>query len=255
MKKVLVLVLAAIMAIFAAGYSYADETDISEAYALYARANENYIAAASFATYNDIEIGMGEMVIRIQGDIIGAFPSESDMIMEADLVMEMDLGIELEEGQAQEPMQVPIQMYYADGWSYSETSGVKYKQPMDEAEAASFSGISEMFPESAVKDVVVDGNALTFTVDGSAIEGMTSARMNATGAGSEDVEILGTCEFTVVIDEDENIQSITLAPVTMNLSAGDESIECYMSMYTEVNQLGDVTVELPEDLDAYEELE
>ena len=119
MKKILALVLTALLVFSLAGCSSAEK----KAYDLYTKASENLSAADSFAADMDMEMvvtaGEEKVDATMSGSIKEVIRSKTDIDMEMDTVI------------TQGGMDIAMTMYYTNGYSYIEAMGQKMKMVMD----------------------------------------------------------------------------------------------------------------------------
>ncbi len=169
---------------------------------------------------------------------------------------------------------VPMASYYADGFSYAETLGMKIKTPVSYEDFAgeagySFADTDEMNETDFKSAAVTEENGLTKI----ALPMSEALAKKLAGTAAESAaEGLGETKFTdfkavFVIDAAGYLSEMTVdctASVTMDLSdptgSGDESAaQQEMTMVINmamkyVNPGEEVTVTLPENLDEYEDM-
>ena len=167
---------------------------------------------------------------------------------------------------------VPMASYYADGFSYAETLGMKIKTPVsyeDFAGEAGYSFADEMNETDFKSAAVTEENGLTKI----ALPMSEALAEKLAGTAAESAaEGLGETKFTdfkavFVIDAAGYLSEMTVdctASATMDLSdptgSGDESAaQQEMTMVINmamkyVNPGEEVTVTLPENLDEYEDM-
>lgn len=155
-----------------------------------------------------------------------------------------------------------IDMYYADGYMYYTMSdmGLKYKVAMDMTDAMEavnspdFSDIEEgMVKEQAIKSDGT-GQIVALTLDGSKMTDMVKELSSEFATMSDDNPMnIADIPYTVYLDGEGNITDIETV-MTFDIGSGDEAMSITMDMKMSVEQVGNVTVELPDDLDSFMDL-
>lgn len=158
--------------------------------------------------------------------------------------------------------------YYTDGFYYMDAMGEKGKMAMDLAEITETVKQNPAFgeiPADAYKSLEMSeegGNrVLTYVADGSKltdmIDSLMGGMMGSLGeTGDMDMDIsLGEVSGTLTVDKDFNAVAQTMKmDMTMTIEGMEVSATADVDMT--INNPGqDVTVELPDDLDSYEEME
>lgn len=157
---------------------------------------------------------------------------------------------------------VEMDMYYAAGYMYYDMSqlGITYKIAMDMTEAmeymnsANFDEIeADMVKEQSIK-ADGTGQVVNMILDGTKMTDMVKSMSEEFAAlGEDDAMTIGDIPYTVYLDENGDITNIEMV---MEFSMEAEGMMMNMSMDTKmaVEQIGGVTVELPENLADYQEL-
>lgn len=163
---------------------------------------------------------------------------------------------------AVEDTTINMDMYYTDGYMYYDMSGmgIQYKVPMDMTEAMEavnspdFSDIEEgMVKEQTIK-ADGTGQIVNMILDGTKMTDMVKAMSEEFAAmGEDDALSIGDIPYTVYLDSEGNITNIDMV---MNFAMDVEGMTMNMSMDTKmtVEQVGGVTVALPDGLEDFTEI-
>lgn len=162
--------------------------------------------------------------------------------------------------------QMSMNTYYTDGCYYMDSMGQKMKMNMDIAEMTETLKQNSVFteiPADAYKSLEVEekdgGRMLTYTADGSQlteiVDSIMSGMMGSLGE-MDDMDVgLGDVSGTITLDKDFNVTAQTMK-MDMTMTVEGMDVGASMDMDMTVNNPGqEVTVELPDDLDSYEEME
>ncbi|MCC8123673.1 MAG: hypothetical protein LIO58_09055 [Oscillospiraceae bacterium] len=179
------------------------------------------------------------------------------MIMHSDTDIEMMMGGTADYyGQSMD-----MNIYYKDGYMYTESQGVKVKTSVPIEEAMSSASLEALdITESAIKSQeVTDVNGdtqVTFVLDGpalgSVVDEMVESMTESLGSGSE--VTLGDITYTALIGADGNIKNCVM-DMAFDMSVAGETATATMSTSIEYTAFGDsVTIDVPADLDAYIEV-
>lgn len=157
---------------------------------------------------------------------------------------------------------IDMDVYYTDGYMYYDMSdlGVQYKVAMDMQEAletinsSSFDQIEEsMVKEQAIKRDGT-GQVVSMILDGTKMTDMVKSMSEEFAAmGEDDSMSISDIPYTVYLDGEGNVTNIEMV---MDFGMTVEGMAMNMNMDTKMNveQIGGVTVELPDNLADYEEL-
>lgn len=157
---------------------------------------------------------------------------------------------------------IDMNMYYTDGYMYYDMSdlGVQYKVAMDmqEALATINSSSFDQIEESMVKEQSIKadgtGQVVSMILDGTKMTDMVKSMSEEFAAmGEDDSMTIGDIPYTVYLDGEGNITNIEMT-MDFGMSVEGMAMNMSMDMDMKVEQVGGVTVELPEDLADYEEL-
>ena len=191
------------------------------------------------------------MDVNMTMDIKATYITSENMVMSMTGKMSM-LGQEM-----------PVTAYYKEGVYYTETMGMKTKMETPLAEAQQMlsqnSAFSEI-PADAFKSLdmksVDDGYELTYVADGSKISELASSLMGSMGQETlptEDMTI-NDISGTMTVNKDYVVTAQTMK-LDMVMNVEGSEMTAVMEIDMKSNSTGDaVTVELPEDLDSYQDM-
>ncbi|MDC7291528.1 hypothetical protein NXH76_27495 [Blautia schinkii] len=193
-----------------------------------------------------IEIGM-DMDMKILN------PNGDDM--QADIAMDMDML-----GQ-----NISMNSYYKDGYYYTATGDSKVKYIMDikeMQEQIAANSVQTGLKKEDFKEISMEkkdkDSLITFTINGETMSNVVDSAMGALSdmlAGSDMEMKIGDIPGTATVNKDNYISAMTMKmPLTMTISGQEMTMDLDMDItYTDPGK--DVTVEFPDDLDTYEEID
>jgi len=191
---------------------------------------------------------------------------DADIAMKAANMNEEGMQMSMQTNMDILGQQMSMNTYYTDGCYYMDSMGEKMKMSMDIAEVTNTLKQNSAFteiPADAYKSLEVEekdgGRVLTYTADGSRLTEMIDSLMGSVmGSMGEmdDMDIgLGDVSGTITLDKDFNVTAQTMK-MDMTMTVEGMDVSASMDMDMTVNNPGqEVTVELPDDLDSYEEME
>ena len=189
--------------------------------------------------------------IKMSGKMLQVIRSETDM----DMFMDMNVEIM---GQ-----QIENKSYFKDGYSYTETSGQKMKMKMDLDEYLKQNGNEFLhFEKEAVKNANIteneDGKVLSFVLDGEKLNELLSDSFGALGEisgaiGDTDVNF-DNINMEFGVDNNNTLKYYNMV-MTMATEAESGNQEITVTMKSTINKIGDVTIDFPEDLDDYQDVD
>lgn len=158
-----------------------------------------------------------------------------------------------------------LNTYYTDGYYYTDTAGAKIKYAMDLDEIQSqlgSSGIQTDLKKEDFKEISIEEKDkkefLTFTIDGDKMTSLTNtamASLQGFTAGMDTSIDMGDVSGTATVNKDGYFEESTMSfPLTIEVAGQEMSLNMDMN-YTYVNPGKEVTVELPEDLSDYQEID
>jgi hypothetical protein len=221
------------------------------AYALYMQASQALESAESFLVEMSTEMQMSflgdYMDMTMSGTLAVVIISETDIQMKMDM-MTNSMG-----------MDMPMLIYFKDGYQYTDVMGQKMKMSMPMEEILAQANVSPLeFTESAILNEVVtptgNGYEVSFTLDGDTLSDIVMQQM----AGLEDLfgadmdMTFGDIDMVVLIENNE------IKHMVMKFSVEAEYEGDKMMIHTDTimtyTQIGGVTIDFPDDLDMYEEM-
>lgn len=261
MKKILSLLIAVMMcAVIFTGCD--KKTDVKDAYELYVLANKNSsvenISSLEAKMDMNMRIVAGEEVVDtdIQMDIQAIIVSETDMQMAMTMNMEIpEMG------------EVPMTMYYKEGYAYTVMMGMKIKiaMPIDqmlESQNLNFASSSDVFAKEDIKEATVteteNGTVLNITLSEEAM----MKELSEGGAGSafagiadQGAEVkMGEVKMSILLDKDNKIvEQRMIFSIEMEIEGETAMIDYNMTM-KEMKYNTITEIAFPEDLEAYMEM-
>lgn len=245
MKKWLTCFLLLMLALTVVGCSQNDPA----AYEAYLQANNDLEKADGMIAEYTLDMTMvindEEMPITMDGYIEMVRRSETDVDMK--VMMSNDLTGD-------------ITAYYTDGYYYMDMAGQKFKMAMSLEEAMAQTSMStveftdEMIKEQSITDTD-KGQELHFVLDGPSMTDLLKTMM-----GNVDPTLTENMEMTIndvtveaQLTPEGQIQS-TAMDMSFDMTAEGLTIPIKMTMAIDYVQIGNVTVDLPDDLADYEEM-
>lgn len=155
-----------------------------------------------------------------------------------------------------------MNVYYTDGYYYTDTIGVKMKYAMDleqaQKEVAS-TGIQTDLKKEDFKEISMDKDqVITFTIDGEKMDSIVDSAMTSLQGlvSSSDASVdIGDVSGTASVNKDGYFEKSTMTiPVTMDIMGTEMKISMDMD-YTYVNPGKEAKPELPDDLTDYQEID
>jgi hypothetical protein len=154
--------------------------------------------------------------------------------------------------------EVTANIYYKDGFIYTEVAGEKIKMatPIDEALKLAQAGGNLAVGEDVIKGQSKDasGKVLTFTFDGAKMSDITNGLIGSMGAAMP-----ATGEYTIsdivctaTLDDTGALKSTRMV-FSMEATVEDVSIDANYDVMTTYSQIGNVTITPPTDLSSYKE--
>lgn len=156
-----------------------------------------------------------------------------------------------------------LNAYYTDGYYYMDISGMKYKAQLSigEALAQVVSTNAVEFAESDVIDQTVTGvsggSKITFVLSGQSVSSTFSSAMTSLESDSGDQYALTVSDATLEVSiSGEGVLQSTQLTMSAEMTMSGETVPVSMVVSAEYLAFGDsVVVQLPEDLDTYEEVD
>ncbi|MEL7622419.1 MAG: DUF6612 family protein [Clostridiales bacterium] len=211
----------------------------------------------------DMDMVIGEEKVTIASDSAIKMENPAGSNLKMDMKMDMSLS-GIADGAAT-PEQITMQTYYSDGFYYMNMMGMKVKQAMDletiNAQAENMTGM-EPLPEEILKDIKLeqsgDYQILSFTGNG---EIMTEYIMSYMGQMKDFVNMSDSQSIAIkevsgvfYVNKEGYIDRQEMN-IAMNVTVEGESADMDMKLDIIYNQPGkQVTVQLPDDLDQYQEI-
>lgn len=174
------------------------------------------------------------------------------------MAMQMDMNIL---GQS-----IRMNTYYTEGYSYTEAMGQKMKMAMDLSEMSERLKQNSAFMEIQADayqslELTEEGNhyVIDFEADGDKMNELAetlldSMMSNALGDAGDFQMSVGEVQGVLTIDKDFNIVKQEMK-MDMTMTVEDTDVSIALDMDMDVNNPGkEVEVELPDDLDTYEEI-
>jgi len=148
-------------------------------------------------------------------------------------------------------------MYVKDGAAYTEAMGQKMKIPMDAETLKAQSNNLITFMEDAIIDQsvkeVAEGKQVSFTIKGDAMSDYIKKQMQSAAGAAELEMTISDAKITAVVGKDGNLVDCT---TEMSYTVNVAEQEVSASMVTEMAniKIGKVAIDVPKDLDSYQEL-
>lgn len=195
----------------------------------------------------------------------------SKMSMKGSMDMTFDPSVAAQMGMSADEAQMKstIEYYYADGYYYVNTDGLKVKMPLsfDDAmgQTADLTG-SASEPLCMVKDITSSGStggtkSYTLTYAGSAMASLTEqvmGMMGTTGAAgdtSSAFSVMTISDPTITVTIRNGHMTGMTIDMDMRMTAEGQTIDLQMGVaVTDIQLDGAVSVTLPDDLDSYQEI-
>lgn len=193
-----------------------------------------------------IEIGM-DMDMKILS------PNGNDM--QADIAMNMDML-----GQ-----NITMNSYFKDGYYYTATGDSKVKYIMDikeMREQIAANSVQTGLKKEDFKEISMEKKdkdyLFTFTINGETMSNVVDSAMGALSdmmAGSNMEMKIGDIPGTATVNKDNYISAMTMKmPLTMTVAGQEMKMDLDMDI-TYIDPGKEVTVDFPDDLDTYEEID
>lgn len=157
--------------------------------------------------------------------------------------------------------EMDMNVYYTDGYYYADSMGTKMKYLMDleqaQKELAS-TGLQTDMKKEDFKAISLEDQVLTFTIDGEKMSSLVDTAMSSLQGlvqGTDASIDIGDVKGTASVNKDGYFETSTMTvPLTMDIMGTEMKINMDMD-YTYVNPGKEVTVELPDDLADYQEID
>ena len=157
--------------------------------------------------------------------------------------------------------EMDMNVYYTDGYYYADSTGTKMKYLMDleqaQKELAS-TGLQTDMKKEDFKEISLEDQVLTFTIDGEKMSSLVDTAMSSFQGlvqGTDASIDIGDVKGTASVNKDGYFETSTMTvPLTMDIMGTEMKINMDMD-YTYVNPGKEVTVELPDDLADYQEID
>lgn len=157
--------------------------------------------------------------------------------------------------------EMDMNVYYTDGYYYTDSMGAKIKYAMNleqaQKELAS-TGLQTDIKKEDFKEISLEEQVLTFTIDGEKMSSLVDSAMSSLQGliqGTDASIDIGDVKGTASVNQDGYFETSTMSvPLTMDIMGTEMQVNMDMD-YTYVNPGKEVTVELPEDLADYEEID
>lgn len=157
--------------------------------------------------------------------------------------------------------EMDMNVYYTDGYYYADSMGTKMKYLMDleqaQKELAS-TGLQTDMKKEDFKEISLEDQVLTFTIDGEKMSSLVDTAMSSLQGlmqGTDASIDIGDVKGTASVNKDGYFETSTMTvPLTMDIMGTEMKINMDMD-YTYVNPGKEVTVELPDDLADYQEID
>ena len=161
---------------------------------------------------------------------------------------------------------VDMEMYYTDGYMYYNTPAYeqKYKVPMDmetalkEANSSALEDITEDMILESSATAEGDGQVVNMLLDGTKMTDVVTDMMGDMSgfvSGTEAPNItIANVPYVVHLDADGNLTSLnTVVEMTLNIEG--QEMKMGMNLTMDVTAVGNVPVDLPDDLADYPEMD
>ena len=222
------------------------------AYSVYNQAYEALSKIDSFAANTTMIMTTltagGEMPVAMTGFIKMVNLSETEVEMQMDMQTDY-MGFVMDS-----------RTFYKDGMYYIDIAGAKNKVevPLDQIMKQVSSTEAFIFSEDAIKNQnIVDkngGKELSFTLDGNAVINEIFAQIGdfADMMAADGIDMsIGDVDFVVFIDGQNNLKT-TWMSLNMDMSIMGDTASVNLETRLEYLQINNVTIDFPDDLDAYE---
>jgi len=233
----------------------AGNNDLMQAHAMYIAAEQAIMDAGSM-----LVTSVTNTVMHIEGQIVDSTANSTlSMVFHGtddfDMMMEMVTILDLPEG----PMEIPMTTYYRDGtvYIYMDGEGIKMDLAMEDVMDLAESGLID-FDESAILmqevNEVDGGTELSFILDSEAMSDMIDGMLAGMGHVGAGIAMDGDIEFTVLLDENGDIQAVDM---WMSMSYEDDGEVIFTMEMNQVSvyEIGGVTIDFPDYLDDFDYLD
>ena len=238
-----------------------------------ADANMSPEEAAAFDRYmraSEALMEAGSLKMESQSVMVMAFDGEVEEIRStatASQVIhsETNVDMHMEMLMTVQGMSIPTTIYFRNGWYYMDMMGMGMRMPfpledvLEQANAGLLDFSEDAITFQEVRNID-SGLELVFRLDASAmsdlLDGMVSGMLETIGL-SEDMGItmnFGDIDFSVILNDADELQSMDMA-FTYTMEFEGEVIDVSMSTYTQIVQVGGVTINFPDYLDDFMEVD
>ena len=214
-------------------------------YSLYTKASKAMQDAKDLSMVINMSVSGGTEDMSMNGPVQAIMTSET----EREMLMTLNVTMMGQE--------IPMTMYYKEGFAYFEMMGRKFKQPMGSEQASAQANVGRVeFPEDAIKNQsmkeIPSGTELSFTIDGSKMEGIVSGSLGGMDKLFGDMSFeYGDLTIVATLDTQENLTGMSLnAEVS---STADATQRGLITIAMTDIQLGGVVITAPPDLESYPE--
>jgi len=223
----------------------------ASAFSIYDQVNEALSDVKSFAANTNMV-----MTMFMDGE---ATDMEMTGLIKMVTLSDTDVEMQIDVKTVLEGVDVDVNSFYKDGMYYVDTPDGKFYMElplvkmMEQASAAQTLSFSE---EAVMNQKVVDkngGKELSFTLDGEALMDEMFAQLGdlASTLGLDENDMsFGDVEYVVFIDGQNNLKT-TKTSFDMEMSMMGETMTISSVTNLEFVQINDVTIDFPDDLDAY----
>lgn len=248
MKKVVSIVLTAVMALSLAGCSKPDPREIYDA------------ASKKSGELTDVDMTYEADMKMIQGE--DTLDMTMSMAMKMTGINSDSLRYFAEGTTSTMGQDIPMSMYYEDGWYYIDTMGQKFKYAMDMEtmmeqikQSMGNANMSSEYLTDITAEKDGDNQILTFTADASKLDSYVQDVMGMMGTGMEGVSYaINEMSGEAVVNKEGYFSSSKIL-MKMDMTAEGETVAMEMDVDVVYQNPGQsVTVDSP-DLEGYTEID
>ena len=229
----------------------------ADPFELLERSQDAIMAAGSVLMNMEMEMLMYLETLLLGGATISSemavvVRSETDFDMRTEMTMSMDLAFAEDEA-----LSVITIAYLRDGYMYTDMMGIQTKMalPLDDMHFMDHAGLASFTEEAIIaQSVAADKSRLNFLLSG---EVMTNLVDGLVGDMLGDIDLaitIGNASLTVFLDEDGQLTHMNM-DFTISMEVDGTTLSARITSVTEIVQVGGVTVEFPDNLDEFEEID